>query len=476
MSKIFGTDGIRCLVNEEPLSAETCLKISKTVAFLLKKKNSQTSRVVICKDTRLSGYLYEPLVTAGFISMGMDVILVGPLPTPAVPLMIKTLRADIGVMITASHNTYEYNGLKFFDSTGTKLSSSIEQKVEKIVLDNKKYSKIMNNTFVSGNARRLEDASGRYSEFLKSDYRERLNDFKPRFGQEDAIANITQNLLKYNKCLFAGHTGIGKTLISEIATLRYFSELNKGGLVLVTTPIPDTLNSFIDNLNTINVGHTQFQKYSFITKKEWDNLSITDICKRKKDEVIFLLLTAQDLFYDDKTGSKIRNKYKQLDGCVDLWLRDEGHKFYRGDRTSTLLDCINSTSILDLSATPYNFLDTYNDETIVNYDLLWGLNNRQETKLPKISIESYETPFAGLNDRIKKAYNDEKHLFHQNAKCTLYGSSDSVTALTYDDHNNIIHAGTSSGRSDFQGLNRINNTTTAVTTMISASNGLIAEQ
>ena len=247
-----------------------------------------------------------------------------------------------------------------------------------------------------------------YSDFLKSDYRETLKDFKPRFGQEDAIANITQNLLKYNKCLFAGHTGIGKTLISEIATLRYFSELNKGGLVLVTTPIPDTLNSFIDNLNTINVGHTQFQKYSYITKKEWDDLSITDICKRKKDEVIFLLLTAQDLFYDDKTGSKIRNKYKQLDGYVDLWLRDEGHKFYRGDRTSTLLDCINSTSTLDLSATPYNFLDTYNDETIVNYDLLWGLNNRQETKLPKITIESYETPFAGVNDRIKKAYNEEE--------------------------------------------------------------------
>ncbi len=168
MSKIFGTDGIRCLVNEEPLSAETCLKISKTVAFLLKNKSSKNSRVVICKDTRLSGYLYEPLVTAGFISMGMDVILVGPLPTPAVPLMIKTLRADIGVMITASHNTYEYNGLKFFDSTGTKLSSLIEQKVENIVLNNKKYSKVTNNTFVSGNAKRLEDASGRYSEFLKS--------------------------------------------------------------------------------------------------------------------------------------------------------------------------------------------------------------------------------------------------------------------------------------------------------------------
>ena len=208
-----------------------------------------------------------------------------------------------------------------------------------------------------------------YSDFLKSDYRETLKDFKPRFGQEGAIANITENLIKYNKCLFAGHTGIGKTLISEIATLRYFSKLNKGGLVLVTTPIPDTLNSFISNLNTINICHTQFQKYSYITKKEWDNLSIKDLCKKKKDEVIFLLITAQDLFYDDKTGSKIRDKYKKLNGCVDLWLRDEGHKFYRGDRTSTLLDCIKSNATLDLSATPYNFLDTYDDETIVNYDL-----------------------------------------------------------------------------------------------------------
>ena len=155
-------------MNEEPLSSETCLKISKAVAFVLRKKNNQNSRVVICKDTRLSGYLYEPLVTAGFISMGMDVILIGPLPTPAVPLMIKTLRADIGVMITASHNTYEYNGLKFFDNEGIKLNSKIEEKVEKIVLNKNKYYKLTNNKFLPGKAKRLEDASGRYSEFLKS--------------------------------------------------------------------------------------------------------------------------------------------------------------------------------------------------------------------------------------------------------------------------------------------------------------------
>ena len=168
MGKIFGTDGIRCLVNEEPLTAETTLKISKTVGYLLKSEKKLNSRVIICKDTRLSGYLYEPLITAGFISMGMEVILVGPLPTPAVPHLMRTLRADIGVMITASHNTYEYNGLKFFNSDGYKISSKLEKKVEDIILNKKKYSKIINSTTNTGKAIRLKDASGRYSEFLKS--------------------------------------------------------------------------------------------------------------------------------------------------------------------------------------------------------------------------------------------------------------------------------------------------------------------
>ena len=168
MGKIFGTDGIRCIVNTEPLTAETTLKISKAVGYLLKSKKSNNSRVIICKDTRLSGYLYEPLITAGFISMGMEVILVGPLPTPAVPHLMRTLRADIGVMITASHNTYEYNGIKFFNLDGLKITSKLEKEIENIVLNKKKYSKVLNNNHNTGKAIRLEDASGRYSEFLKS--------------------------------------------------------------------------------------------------------------------------------------------------------------------------------------------------------------------------------------------------------------------------------------------------------------------
>ena len=168
MGKIFGTDGIRCLVNEEPLTPETTLRISKAAGYLLKSRKKKNSRVIICKDTRLSGYLYAPLITAGFISMGMEVVLVGPLPTPAVPHLMRSLRADIGVMITASHNTFEYNGLKFFNSDGYKISTKLENKIEDIILNKKQYSKIINSKFITGKAIRLEDASGRYSEFLKN--------------------------------------------------------------------------------------------------------------------------------------------------------------------------------------------------------------------------------------------------------------------------------------------------------------------
>jgi len=175
MFKIFGTDGIRCKVNEEPMTVETCLKIAKTAGYILSKKSSKKNRVLISKDTRLSGYLFEPLMTSGFVSMGMDVILVGPLPTPALPMLIKSLRADMGVMITASHNTYEYNGLKFFNSDGFKISRDLEKNIEAIVLNNTKYKKIFYRNKELGKVLRLEDVKGRYSEFLKSTLNKNLN-------------------------------------------------------------------------------------------------------------------------------------------------------------------------------------------------------------------------------------------------------------------------------------------------------------
>jgi len=167
MFKIFGTDGVRCKVNEEPMTPDTCLKIAKAAGHLLANKKIKKNRVIISKDTRLSGYLFEPLMTSGFVSMGMDVILTGPLPTPALSMLINSLRADMGVMITASHNTFEYNGLKFFDSYGNKISKELENQIEEIVLNNKVYNKISSKGFSTGVAKRFEDTIGRYAEYLK---------------------------------------------------------------------------------------------------------------------------------------------------------------------------------------------------------------------------------------------------------------------------------------------------------------------
>ena len=234
--------------------------------------------------------------------------------------------------------------------------------------------------------------------------------FLPRYGQLDAISEITDILLKNNKCLFAAYTGYGKTLIGLVSVLRYFSRIERGGLVLVTTPIPNTLNSFMRGLDDIDVGENRNQKYSYITVKDWNSNTLEGIKSKTKDgEVVFLLLTAQDLFYDDKNdNTKIRGKYNKINGNIDLWIRDEGHKFYRGERTSTLLDCLKASAILDLSATPYNFLDTYDKDTIVNRDFLWGSKNREHTGLPESHIESYETPFSGLSDNIKALYDVEE--------------------------------------------------------------------
>tara|TARA_B100000965_G_scaffold99373_1_gene81350 strand:+ start:37 stop:1389 length:1353 start_codon:yes stop_codon:yes gene_type:complete len=163
--RLFGTDGIRGEAGKYPLTPENILKLAKASALVLKKKNS-ISRVVINKDTRLSGYIYEPALTAGFISMGINVVLVGPLPTPALTLLSKSLRADFSVMITASHNPFYDNGLKFFSSQGLKISPDEEKKIEENFFnydfDN---FKIKHSNY--GKAIRLKDAIGRYSEALK---------------------------------------------------------------------------------------------------------------------------------------------------------------------------------------------------------------------------------------------------------------------------------------------------------------------
>ncbi|MDE1900421.1 MAG: phosphoglucosamine mutase [Alphaproteobacteria bacterium] len=165
--KFFGTDGIRGRANQEPMTAETALRVAMAAAGLF-KRGDHRHRVVIGKDTRLSGYLLEPALTAGFIAKGMDVILLGPLPTPAVAMLTRSLRADMGVMISASHNPYEDNGIKLFGPDGGKLSDDLELQIEARMESG--YADDPAPSPELGRASRLDDAIGRYVEYAKATF------------------------------------------------------------------------------------------------------------------------------------------------------------------------------------------------------------------------------------------------------------------------------------------------------------------
>ena len=165
--KLFGTDGIRGRTNIEPMTAETALKVAMAAATQL-RRGDHRHRVVIAKDTRLSGYMLEPALAAGFISMGLDVIMVGPLPTPAVAMLTRSLRADMGVMISASHNAYEDNGIKMFGPDGYTLSDEVEAIIEGMV--DGSFADQLAPAPLLGKALRMEDASGRYIEYVKSTF------------------------------------------------------------------------------------------------------------------------------------------------------------------------------------------------------------------------------------------------------------------------------------------------------------------
>ncbi len=165
--KYFGTDGIRGRANTHPMTADMALRVAMAAASVLRKSRGgkHMDRVVIGKDTRLSGYMLEQAMSAGFISMGMDVILIGPIPTPGIAKLTRSLRADLGVMISASHNPYQDNGIKLFGPDGYKLDEEIEQKIEDKI-DRDLSSELVEPENL-GKANRLDDALGRYIESLK---------------------------------------------------------------------------------------------------------------------------------------------------------------------------------------------------------------------------------------------------------------------------------------------------------------------
>ena len=167
MAKLFGTDGVRGIANRPPVAAETMLRLGMAAGHELSRQG-HGRRAVIGKDTRLSGYMVESALTSGLVAIGMDPILVGPLPTPAIAMLTRTLRADLGIMVTASHNTYEYNGVKLFGPDGAKLGDQAQERIEERMSQDP--ASILATSGGLGRARRLDDARGRYMEFVKQSF------------------------------------------------------------------------------------------------------------------------------------------------------------------------------------------------------------------------------------------------------------------------------------------------------------------
>jgi phosphoglucosamine mutase len=176
--KIFGTDGVRGTANTEPVTAETALKLGRAAAHVFKNLERQSRgrgkhKIVIGKDTRLSGYMLENAISSGILSMGVDVLFIGPLPTPGVAYVTRSLRADAGIVITASHNPYADNGIKFFQADGYKLDDKIEGKIEGLVFSGE-IEKVRPTADEIGKAVRIDDALGRYIEFAKASFPKHL--------------------------------------------------------------------------------------------------------------------------------------------------------------------------------------------------------------------------------------------------------------------------------------------------------------
>jgi phosphoglucosamine mutase len=171
--KLFGTDGVRGVANIEPMTTEMMVKLGRAAAHVFKERKSGRHRIVIGKDTRLSGYMLENALASGICSMGVDILLVGPLPTPGIAFITSSMRADAGVVISASHNPFQDNGIKFFDRDGFKLPDEVEEEIESHILHGA-LDHVRPVATEVGKASRVEDAVGRYVVFLKSTFPSRL--------------------------------------------------------------------------------------------------------------------------------------------------------------------------------------------------------------------------------------------------------------------------------------------------------------
>jgi phosphoglucosamine mutase len=197
---LFGTDGVRGRANVDPMTAEMALALGQAVSHVFRRRGGERHRIIIGKDTRLSGYLFENALVAGMCSMGVDVLQVGPMPTPGMAFLTVDMRCDAGVMISASHNPYQDNGIKFFSHDGFKLPDEIERRIEQLI-DSGRMHGLCAPAEEVGRAQRIEDATGRYVVFLKK-----------TFPQEQTLEGLRVVL----DCAHGAAYRVGPTVLTEL--------------------------------------------------------------------------------------------------------------------------------------------------------------------------------------------------------------------------------------------------------------------
>ena len=229
-------------------------------------------------------------------------------------------------------------------------------------------------------------------------------DFTPRFAQPEVIDSVESVFENNDTCLLAAHTGMGKTLMSVVSALRVVAS----GVVLVTTPMTDTISSFIGDINSKSkfLGSDREVKYSAVNKQDFTP-SLVDSMGEK--EVLFVVLSVQDLFYDAKNNKgSLRPEYKSIIGKVRMWIQDERHTYYDGTETSKVVDIIKPEKTLQLTATPYGITDNLSDDQIVFKGILWALKNKDKTKVPNIGIEILSAKFESLSSEYSDLYSTEE--------------------------------------------------------------------
>lgn len=307
--KLFGTDGIRGTANMEPMTAELALAVGQAAGRMF-QTGSHRPRVVIGKDTRLSGYMIEAALQAGFVAVGMDVMLVGPMPTPAVAMLTRSLRADLGVMISASHNEFQDNGIKLFGPDGYKLSDEVEIAIERMIEagDVKRAE-----PRALGRAQRLEDAAGRYIEFAKATF--------PRGMKLDGLRIVVD-------CAHGAAYKVAPTVLWEL-----------GAEVVAIGTAPDGFNINRDcgstHVKALRQAVLQHDAHIGIALDgDADRLQLVDAHGRlfNGDEVLYLMV-CERLARGDKVPGAVGTLMTNM--AVELALKQQGVDFVRakvGDR------------------------------------------------------------------------------------------------------------------------------------------------